>query len=214
MLDVDVTNILYAMAGKEKLCACTKYLCTGMHVYQSENILCSMASYLLNDSMLRVMSSLKLKYFLKFLSGRLFIYCWKPERGKAYNSLVSGTSLFVCVCVSGGGDKTSPSQKDEFFYCRLISLQLSVYKGAGGLQALMKSKVRKLAEQDELTLVASGIPYTIIRAGLLQNTPGGKQGFSFEEVLFNPMLAVFVLWMGNFILDCSLSTNKKKSYSI
>ncbi|KAF3452055.1 hypothetical protein FNV43_RR08151 [Rhamnella rubrinervis] len=63
----------------------------------------------------------------------------------------------------------------------ILLSQLSVYKGADGLQALMKSNVRKLAEQDELTLVASGIPYTIIRAGLLQNTRGGKQGFSFEE---------------------------------
>lgn len=68
-------------------------------------------------------------------------------------------------------------------YCGLIRLQLSVYKGAGGIQALMKSNARKLAEQDELMLIASGIPYTIIRAGLLESTPGGGQGFSFEEVL-------------------------------
>ena len=42
---------------------------------------------------------------------------------------------------------------------------------------------RKLAEKDESTLMASGIPYTIIRAGMLHNSPGGKQGFKFEEVL-------------------------------
>ncbi|XP_059457375.1 uncharacterized protein LOC132187176 isoform X1 [Corylus avellana] len=59
--------------------------------------------------------------------------------------------------------------------------QLSAYKGAGGIQALMKSNARKLAEQDELMLIASGIPYTIIKAGLLESTPGGGQGFSFEE---------------------------------
>jgi hypothetical protein len=68
-------------------------------------------------------------------------------------------------------------------YCGLIRLQLSAYKGAGGIQGLMKSNARKLAEQDELMLIASGIPYTIIRAGLLESTPGGRQGFSFEEVL-------------------------------
>ncbi|XP_057535591.1 uncharacterized protein LOC130813747 [Amaranthus tricolor] len=59
--------------------------------------------------------------------------------------------------------------------------QLSVYKGADGIQALMTGNARKLAEQDESMLNASGIPYTIIRAGCLQNTPGGTQGFSFQE---------------------------------
>lgn len=63
----------------------------------------------------------------------------------------------------------------------ILLSQLSVYKGAGGIQALMKSNARKLAEQDESILVASGIPYTIIRAGMLQNSPGGTQGFSFEQ---------------------------------
>lgn len=29
--------------------------------------------------------------------------------------------------------------------------------------------------------MASGIPYTVIRAGLLQNSSGGTQGFSFEQ---------------------------------
>lgn len=62
-------------------------------------------------------------------------------------------------------------------------MQLSVYRGSGGIQALMKGNAGKLAEQDESMLMASGIPYTIIRTGVLQNTPGGKQGFQFEEVL-------------------------------
>uniref|UniRef100_A0A2N9ET13 NAD(P)-binding domain-containing protein n=1 Tax=Fagus sylvatica TaxID=28930 RepID=A0A2N9ET13_FAGSY len=66
----------------------------------------------------------------------------------------------------------------NFSYRRL---QLSAYSSSGGIQALMKSNARKLAEQDESMLKASGIPYTIIRAGLLQSTPGGQQGFSFEE---------------------------------
>lgn len=63
-------------------------------------------------------------------------------------------------------------------------MQLSVYRGTGGIQALMNSNARKQAEQDESIVMASGIPYTIIRAGLLQNTPGGQQGFSFNKVLF------------------------------
>lgn len=45
----------------------------------------------------------------------------------------------------------------------------------------MKSNAKKLAEQDESVLITSGIPYTIIRTGLLQDTPGGKQGFTFDK---------------------------------
>ncbi|XP_021902977.1 uncharacterized protein LOC110818402 isoform X2 [Carica papaya] len=63
----------------------------------------------------------------------------------------------------------------------ILLSQLSVYGSSGGIQALMKSNAKKLAERDESTLKAFGIPYTIIRAGRLQNTPGGKQGFNFEE---------------------------------
>ncbi|XAR49898.1 hypothetical protein NMG60_11004073 [Bertholletia excelsa] len=59
--------------------------------------------------------------------------------------------------------------------------QLSVYRSTGGIQALINGKARKLAEQDESVAMASGIPYTIIRAGSLQNTPGGKLGFNFEK---------------------------------
>ncbi|KAJ6389370.1 hypothetical protein OIU77_027662 [Salix suchowensis] len=63
----------------------------------------------------------------------------------------------------------------------ILLSQLSVYRGSGGIQALMKNNAKKLAEQDESRLVASGIPYTIVRVGMLQNTPGGTQGFSFEK---------------------------------
>ncbi|KAJ0075792.1 hypothetical protein Patl1_33638 [Pistacia atlantica] len=63
----------------------------------------------------------------------------------------------------------------------ILLSQLSAYRGSSGIQALMKGNARKLAEQDESTLKASGIPYTIIRVGMLENTPGGKQGFRFEE---------------------------------
>jgi hypothetical protein len=80
-------------------------------------------------------------------------------------------------------------------------LQLSAYKGASGIQALMKSNARKLAEQDELMLIASGIPYTVIRAGLLESTPGGGQGFSFEEVL----LFFFYNGQDQISLRCSVS---------
>ncbi|CAI9114397.1 OLC1v1015114C1 [Oldenlandia corymbosa var. corymbosa] len=62
----------------------------------------------------------------------------------------------------------------------ILLSQLSVYRGNSGIQAIMNSNARKLAEQDESALMASGIPYTIIRAGALKNTPGG-QGFSFKK---------------------------------
>lgn len=65
----------------------------------------------------------------------------------------------------------------------LIRSQLSAYRGSSGMQALMNNNARKLAEQDESILIASGIPYTIIKVGMLQNTSGDVQGFSFEKVL-------------------------------
>ncbi|KAL6335312.1 hypothetical protein AAG906_029554 [Vitis piasezkii] len=63
----------------------------------------------------------------------------------------------------------------------ILLSQLSAYRGTSGIQALMQGNARKLAEKDESIVTGSGIPYTIIRAGLLQNTPGGKEGFSFKE---------------------------------
>lgn len=66
----------------------------------------------------------------------------------------------------------------------MIRLQLSVYRGNSGIQAMMNSNARRLAEQDESALIASGVPYTIIRVGSLKNTPG-RQRFSFEKVLLN-----------------------------
>ena len=73
---------------------------------------------------------------------------------------------------------------------------MSVYRGTGGIQALMQGNARKLAEKDESIVTDSGIPYTIIRAGLLQNTPGGKEGFSFKEVFFQS--AKLTLWPSSF----------------
>ena len=64
----------------------------------------------------------------------------------------------------------------------LQRLQLCVYRASSGIQALMTNNPRELAEKDESVLMPSGIPYTIIRAGMLQNSCGGTQGFSFEQV--------------------------------
>ncbi|PKA55618.1 Uncharacterized protein AXF42_Ash006820 [Apostasia shenzhenica] len=60
--------------------------------------------------------------------------------------------------------------------------QLDVYRSSGGFQAIMNNKVQKLAERDEEVITSSGIPYTIVRAGLLQDTPGGRDGFCFDEL--------------------------------
>ncbi|VAI53469.1 unnamed protein product [Triticum turgidum subsp. durum] len=59
--------------------------------------------------------------------------------------------------------------------------QLSVYRNSGGLQAIMNSKLRKLAERDEEVVLASGIPSTIIRSASLETSPGGEKGFNFTE---------------------------------
>lgn len=58
---------------------------------------------------------------------------------------------------------------------------MSVYRRSRGIQALINSNARKLAEQDESIAMTSGIPYTIVKAASLQNVPGGNQGFSFKE---------------------------------
>lgn len=59
---------------------------------------------------------------------------------------------------------------------------MSVYSGKIGIQSMMKSNAKKLAEKDESVLRSLGIPHTIIRTGELQDTPGGKQGFNFDKV--------------------------------
>ncbi|XP_017407047.2 uncharacterized protein LOC108320199 isoform X1 [Vigna angularis] len=63
----------------------------------------------------------------------------------------------------------------------ILLSQLSAYSGKSGFQSMMKSNAKKLAEQDESVLKISGVPYTIIRTGALQDTPGGKQGFTFDQ---------------------------------
>ncbi|KAL3736027.1 hypothetical protein ACJRO7_025043 [Eucalyptus globulus] len=63
----------------------------------------------------------------------------------------------------------------------ILLSQLSVYEGSSGIQAVMRGSSKKLAEQDESKLRASGLPYTLIRAGALQDTPGGERGFCFDE---------------------------------
>jgi hypothetical protein len=73
-------------------------------------------------------------------------------------------------------------------------VQLAVYRSSGGLQAIMNSKLKKLAERDEEMVLASGIPSTIIRTGSLQSTPGGERGFDFTEVSCeNPAYLMFFL---------------------
>ncbi|GAA0158712.1 hypothetical protein LIER_15661 [Lithospermum erythrorhizon] len=63
----------------------------------------------------------------------------------------------------------------------ILLSQLLAYKGASGIQAIINSNARKMAEESEYVIKELGLPYTIIRAGLLQNTPGGEQGFNFKE---------------------------------
>ncbi|XP_042384874.1 uncharacterized protein At2g37660, chloroplastic-like isoform X1 [Zingiber officinale] len=59
--------------------------------------------------------------------------------------------------------------------------QLAYYKGSGGFQAIMNSKARELADRDEKAVITAGVPYTIIRTGLLQSAPSGDQSFSFSK---------------------------------
>jgi hypothetical protein len=65
----------------------------------------------------------------------------------------------------------------------ILRVQLGVYRGSTGLQAMINGNLKKIAERDEQLVVSSGIPYTIIRTASLQNMPGCQQGFNFKEVL-------------------------------
>lgn len=81
----------------------------------------------------------------------------------------------------------------------ILRVQLAVYRGSTGLQAMINGNLKKIAEREEQLVISSGIPYTIIRTGSLQSTPSGQQGFSFKEVpecffffsIFNLILLLF-----------------------
>ncbi|XP_010428153.1 PREDICTED: uncharacterized protein LOC104712869 isoform X2 [Camelina sativa] len=109
----------------------------------------------------------------------------------AYVELTSGDASnerFLRKAFKGVGAIISPT---EGFLSNVKSLrgvkhavllsQLSVYENSGGIQAMMNSKAKKLAEQDEKAVISSNVPYTIIRTGKLENSPGGNQGFNFSE---------------------------------
>lgn len=86
------------------------------------------------------------------------------------------------------------------------SFQLSVYRESTGIQAVINSNAKKSAEQDENLVKASGVPYSIIRTGVLKNTPGGQQGFCFEEVFLNIIsclhetLCIYIVYLISFLL--------------
>lgn len=126
---------------------------------------------------------------MSFSLGRFLIPSWESKWGRTCDRIIPGTSPLSYARV------TTLFHDISAWYGELISLQLSVYRGTGGIQAIMNSKARKLAEQDESIVMASGIPYTVIRAGSLQNTPGGKQGFSFKQVLVISMGMNHLLWL-------------------
>ncbi|CAA6658674.1 unnamed protein product [Spirodela intermedia] len=80
------------------------------------------------------------------------------------------------ICPSNEGFLSDVGQMKGVEHIVLLS------QGSSGLQALINAKARKSAERDEEAVVSSGIPYTIVRAALLQNSPGGNQGFSFKRL--------------------------------
>ncbi|CAF2064445.1 sanguinarine reductase isoform X1 [Brassica napus] len=109
----------------------------------------------------------------------------------AYVELTSGDASderFLRKAFRGVGAIISPT---EGFLSNVKSLkgvkhvvllsQLSVYESSGGIEAMMNSKAKKLAEGDEKAVISSNVPYTIIRTGKLENSPGGNQGFNFSS---------------------------------
>ncbi|XP_008656797.1 uncharacterized protein, chloroplastic-like isoform X1 [Zea mays] len=84
------------------------------------------------------------------------------------------------ICPADDGFFSEPIDLKGVQHIVLLS-QLAVYRNSGGLQAIMNSKLKTLAEKDEEVVLASGIPCTIIRTGSLQSTPGRERGFDFTE---------------------------------
>ncbi|KAH0464002.1 hypothetical protein IEQ34_006788 [Dendrobium chrysotoxum] len=84
------------------------------------------------------------------------------------------------ICPANDGFFSDAGRMKGVQHVILLS-QLDVYKGAGVFQAIIKKKSREFAERDEEVVISSGIPYTIVKAGLLQDVQGGKQGFCFDE---------------------------------
>lgn len=111
--------------------------------------------------------------FHYFLGGFSF-QCWESSRATTCNPIISGTLFYSSSYIL-------LHHKNNLHFV-LTKLQLSVYSGKSGIQSMMKSNAKKLAEQDESVLMTSGIPYTIIRTGVLQDKPGGMQGFTFDKV--------------------------------
>ncbi len=61
-------------------------------------------------------------------------------------------------------------------------MQLAACRNEGGLAALFKGNDRRQAEQDEIAIAGTGVPYTIVRPGALRDEPGGQLGFQFAQV--------------------------------
>jgi hypothetical protein len=101
-------------------------------------------------------------------------------------------------------------QRQPLFFV-LTKLQLSVYSGKLGIQSMMKSNAKKLAEQDESVLKTSGIPYTVIRTGELQDTPGGQQGFTFDKVQITNFNFFFFYEQNKLILQRINALNDQNS---
>ncbi|KAJ3698024.1 hypothetical protein LUZ61_001729 [Rhynchospora tenuis] len=91
---------------------------------------------------------------------------------------LKGVNSIVCTEHDGFLSKVKDLRGIEHI---VMLSQLAVYRGSTGLQAMINGNLKKIAERDEELVISSGIPYTIIRTGSLQSTPGGQQGFGFKE---------------------------------
>ncbi|KAG6512464.1 hypothetical protein ZIOFF_030575 [Zingiber officinale] len=96
-----------------------------------------------------------------------FCFCHRKDRLK--DSLILQDGFFSDVARTKGVN-----------HIVLLS-QLRYYKGSGGFQAIMNSKARELADRDEKAVITAGVPYTLIRTGLLQSVPSGDHAFSFSK---------------------------------
>lgn len=86
----------------------------------------------------------------------------------------------VIICIGKMGMLAEDENLKGIEHIILLS-QLAVLRSGGGIQAFMNEKAKRLAEADEIAVINSGVPYTIVRAGSLQDKPGNQRGFNFKE---------------------------------
>eukprot|EP00252_Welwitschia_mirabilis_P009089 TRINITY_DN2139_c0_g1_i1.p1 TRINITY_DN2139_c0_g1~~TRINITY_DN2139_c0_g1_i1.p1 ORF type:complete len:320 (+),score=67.09 TRINITY_DN2139_c0_g1_i1:85-960(+) len=83
------------------------------------------------------------------------------------------------ICITQMGMLLEDENLKEIKHIVFLS-KLGMLRGYSGIQAALSDKARRSAEAEENAVIACGVPYTIVRAGKLDDNPGGL-GFNFKK---------------------------------